>query len=261
MELPLKLLRTTMFETRKVLMPILMLFVLIGRANGQLAPAQTASSFFQLATPGQFALTLFGGGYVSDQYGTTQEGFQFEQSVTASVGLVGRAMGYQLYVGNPFDNPLAPGSGHRSRLNFGRFQGGLDIKPLDGTNLFILGGGDAGDSHAGVVESDLSSWVLMRSSHPVNLAMSGVWGSENQVWITETDFRTILYSSEQYLLLVGAGGAIYAGGFVHGVEGQGGPNLGIYFPGWRIGLDAQAGYGSARQYGELSIFKQFAWTE
>jgi hypothetical protein len=251
-----------MFEARKVLMTVVVLVLLTDRAYGQSAAnAQLANPFFQLASPGQLNFTLFGGGYVSDQYGTTQEGFQFEQSITRNVGLVGRAIGYQLYVGNPFGDPLAPAKGHHSRLNFGRFEGGLDIKPSDSINLFILGGGDAGDSHAGVAEIDLSSWFLRRSSHPLNLSMSAVWGSQNQVWITEVDWRTILYSSEKYLLMAGAGGAIYAGGFVHGAEGQGGPDLGIYFPGWQIGLDAQAGYGSARQYGELSIFKQFVWTE
>src|SRR5512146_2107585 len=55
--------------------------------------------FFELATPGRFSLTAFGGGFISDEYGTTQEGVQAEQSLTRYIGIVARATGYQLYMG------------------------------------------------------------------------------------------------------------------------------------------------------------------
>ncbi|MGH7932989.1 MAG: hypothetical protein ACREQN_07445, partial [Candidatus Binataceae bacterium] len=54
-----------------------------------------SSGFFQLQEPGQLSLTLFGGGFLSDEYGVTQQGFQLEQSVTRYVALVGRVTGYQ----------------------------------------------------------------------------------------------------------------------------------------------------------------------
>jgi hypothetical protein len=219
------------------------------------------NGFFQLANPEKLTLTIYAGGFVSDQYGVTQEGFQFEQSVTPYLGLVGRATGYQLYIGHGFDNPLVPGTGYHARYNFGRFQGGLDIQPAEGTNLYLLGGADAGDSSAGVAEGDLSSWILMQSRHPVNLAVAAIYDSQNQVTSSEIDLRTIAWSNEKMVFLAGAGGALYAGGFVHGLDGQGGPLIGFYFPGWRLGLDAQAGYGTSHQYGQLSIYKQFSWIE
>lgn len=235
------------------------LLIATGHAYSQ--SAQTASTPFAIINPGHFNLTLFGGGYMSDQYGATEEGFQFEQSVTSSVDLVGRSIGYQLYIGNGFGNPLAPHQDHEARLNFGRFEGGLDIKPFEGTNVFILGGGDVGDSHAAIFEGDLSSWFLLSAKHPINLSVSTVYNSENQVSTNEIDLKTILLYDERYLITAGAGGAIYAGGFVHGIEGQGGPDFGIYFPDWQIGINAQAGYGDAKQYGELTLFKQFDWIE
>jgi hypothetical protein len=229
--------------------------------NSYAQSVANASSPFSMVSPGRLNLTLFGGGYISDQYGTSQEGFQLEQTMISSVDLVGRAIGYQLYIGNPFGNPLAQNGRHESRLNFGRFEGGIDIQPFEGTSVYLLGGGDVGDSYAGVFEADLSSWLLLRSRHPLNLTTSTVYGSENHVTINEIDLRPMLLSNERYLVMAGAGGAIYAGGFVRGLEGQGGPDLGIYFPHLRAGINLQAGYGSARQFGQLSIFKQFEWFE
>ncbi|MGH8012918.1 MAG: hypothetical protein ACREQ4_10500 [Candidatus Binataceae bacterium] len=246
---------------------ILLLIPLVAWATPDWAQSVVSNSpahpngFLQLANPEKFTLTIYGGGFVSDEYGVTQEGFQFEQSVTRYIGVVGRVTGYQLYIGHGFDNPLVPGTGYHARYNFGRFQAGLDLQPFAGTNLYLLGGADAGDSSAGVAEGDFSTWAWMRSRHSVNLAVSAIYDSQNQVTSSEVDLRTIVYSNEKLVLLAGGGGALYAGGFVHGVDGQGGPLLGFYFPGWRFGLDAQAGYGSSRQYGQLSLYKQFSWTE
>ena len=44
----------------------------------------------------------------SDKYGTGQEGFQLEQSITKYVGVFGRLTGYQLWIGGGFDSPLEP---------------------------------------------------------------------------------------------------------------------------------------------------------
>jgi len=43
--------------------------------------------------------------------------------------------------------------------------------------------------------------------------------------------------------------------------GQGGPDLGIYLRRWGFGVDVQAGYGNANGYGQLSLIKQFDFTE
>ena len=53
------------------------------------------------------------------------------------------------------------------------------------------------------------------------------------------DLRTVVLSTEDYMLMAGAGGVIYGGSFVSGVAGQGGPDLGVYYRPWQIGLDAK----------------------
>jgi len=236
-----------------------------GRGACQTPPApQQGGAFGRFYTPDDpehLDLTLFGGGFASDQYGTTQEGFQLEQSVTQSIGVVGRFTGYQLFVKSAFGNPIAPANANHSRYDFGRLQGGVSLTPFDGTNLYILGGGDVGDSNAATVEGDLTSWFFLQRRHPLNLAISSIYDTQNQIDSSEIDLRSVIYSNEKMMLMAGAGGAIYAGGFVHGLEGQGGGIFGIFFPSWKLGFDAQAGYGSARQYGQVSIVKQFRFTE
>jgi len=218
-------------------------------------------NFFDVAAPGRFSLTLFGGGFLSDKYATTQEGVQFEQSVTRYVGLVGRITGYQLYEGEGFDNPLSPGAGHSARLNFGRFQGGVDFAVTPTTHLFVLGGDDGGNSHNANIEGDVSSWLLVHSQHPLNLLVSTVYSWQNDISSTSIDLRTVVLSTENYMLMAGGGGVIYGGGFVSGVAGQGGPDLGAYYRPWQIGADIQAGYGSPNQYVQLTLYKSFSWMD
>jgi len=221
----------------------------------------TAPGTFSLLRPGNLSLTVLGGGYISDDYGVTEQGVQAEQSVTRSVGLVGRVTGYQLYIEDNFDNPLNPGTGHHSRYNFARLQGGLDFHIGETTYLSVLGGRDVGDSHAASAEGDFSTWLLPHWQHAVNLAVSSIYTTENRVVANEIDLRAIALSTEAYTVLAGGGGAIYAAGFVHGVAGQGGPIVGLFLPKWGAGFDIQAGYGSAQEYGEITIYKQFRWTE
>jgi hypothetical protein len=247
-------------------------------------PGAMSSSFFELARPGRLDFTLFGGGYTSDQYETTQEGLQVNQSITRSIGLVGRVTGYQLFIGNPFANPLNLKS-HEARLNFGRLQAGVDLSPIDGTDITLLGGGDVGDSYAASVEGDISTWVLSHSKHPVNLAASTAYNNENTIVTSEIGLRCLLRSTDSYLFLVGAGGAIFSGASAHagpttspfvgrnfvflatqvsapgGISGQGGPIVELYLPRWNFGFDLEAGYGDAKQYGQLTIFKQLSWFE
>ena len=216
-------------------------------------------NFTEVQSPGHLSLVLYGGGFGSDKYGTAQEGFQLEQSITHYLGLVGRVTGYQLWIGQGFDNPLDPGTGHSARLNFVRLQGGLDFLLYPGTHLYLLGGGDLGDSSAGTIEGDFSSWWFLHSHHPINFSFDAIHNWQNKVTSSEMDLRMIVMSSETYLLLAGIGGAIYGGGFITApsVQGQGGPDLGIYLRKWGFGADAQAGYGSAHQYGQLSLYKVF----
>ncbi len=220
--------------------------------------------FFDIATPGRFSLTLYGGGFISGQYGTTQEGVQAEQSLTRYVGIVARATGYQLYMGSGSSNPLSPNPGTvggSSRSNFGRFQGGIDFAILPTTHVYILGGDDGGDSHNANIEGDISSWLFAHSAHPLNFLVSSVYSWQNNISASSIDLRIVLQSTENYLLMAGAGGIIYGGGFVSGVAGQGGPDLGVYFRPWQIGLDAQGGYGTPNGYGQLTLYKQFSWSE
>ena len=231
-------------------------------AQSTATPATTATPDpFTLLSPGTLSLTIFGGGDISADYGTSDQGIQIQQSITHDINFVARVTGYQLYINDHFDNPLDPGTGHHSRYNFGRLQAGLDFHLSDSTYISILGGRDVGDSSAASVEGDFSTWLLRSWRHPVNLATSSIFTTENQVVSNEVDLRSILYSSDSYTVLLGGGGAIYAGGFVHGVAGQGGPIFGVFFPKWRAGFDLQSGYGSAKEYGEITLYKQFKWTE
>lgn len=217
--------------------------------------------FFSLQTPGLAQATIFGGGFVSDKYGVLQEGAQVEQSITPYIGAFGRATGYQLWIGQGFESPLAPGTGSFPRLNFGRFQGGADFSLAPGTHLYVSGGKDVADSNADVVEGDFSSWLFLHSRHPLNGSFSSIHDFENGVTSTEIDMQAILLSSEKYMVLGGIGGAMYQGGFLTDQQGQGGPDLGFYYRPWQIGVSAQAGYGNAHQYGEISMYKQLGWLE
>jgi|SRR5579875_434899 len=244
----------------------LLMAMMAGSAQAQTLSSVSAltnyySDFLSVQKPPGLGLTLFGGGFVSDQYATLQEGFQLEQTVTHHLGVVARATGYQLFMGQGFANPLAPSATPSSRYNFGRFQGGLDIGVLPNTHLYLLGGGDAGDSSAPNIEGDISNWLFVHSHNPLNILISAVHDWQNGVTSSSIDLRAVVLSTEDYLLMAGGGGAIYGGGFVSDVAGQGGPDLGVYYRPWEAGIDAQAGYGSAHQYGQIVLYKQFGWIE
>lgn len=221
----------------------------------------TYPNFYTLQNPGRFQATLFGGGFGSDKYGVAQEGVQFEQSITPYIGAFARATGYQLWIGNGFASPLSPTGGAHSRLNFGRFQGGADFTLAPGTHLYISGGKDVGDSDANIIEGDFSSWLWLHSKHPINFSFSSIHDYQNGVTSSEIDLQAILISTEKYMVLGGVGGAMYFGGFLTNAQGQGGPDLGFYYRPWQMGISAQAGYGNAHQYGQLSMYKTFNWLE
>ena len=218
--------------------------------------------FFQFEEPGYLQATLFGGGFVSDHYGATDEGVQLEQSVTQYIGVFGRATGYQLYLNHGETSPLNPTSAHSSGLNFGRFQGGLDFTLYPGTNLFVSGGGAAGDADSTLIEGDFTSWLMPHSRHPLNFSFSSLHTFQNGVTSSEIDLQCAIKSTENWLLLGGAGGAIFGGGIIPGsLEGQGGPDFGAYYRPWKAGFSVQAGYGDAKNYAQLTIYKQLGWAE
>jgi hypothetical protein len=221
----------------------------------------TYPGFFRLQDPGLLQLTGFGGGFGSDKYGVAQEGVQVEQSVTPYVGGFARVTGYQLWIGNGFQSPLNPTGGAHSRLNFGRLQGGVDFTLAQGVHLYISGGHDVGDSDAYIIEGDFSGWLWLHSKHPVNLSFSSIHDYQNGVTSSEIDLQAILVSTEKYMILGGIGGAMYFGGFLTNAQGQGGPDLGFYYRPWQMGVSAQAGYGNAHQYGQLTMYKQIGWLE
>jgi hypothetical protein len=235
--------------------------VVLGAAPAHAQTSNLFPDFFQLERPGHAEVTLIGGAFASDKYGSLQEGFQVEQTITRYIGLFGRVTGYQLWVGGGFQSPLDPNAGAQSRLNFGRIQGGIDFAPFQNVHLFVSAGHDVADSDAYIVEGDLSSWFLVRTRHPLSLSCSVLYDTQNRVTSASVDAQILLLTRARYMLLAGAGGAIYGGGFVTSVEGQAGPDLTFYYRPWAMGFSAQAGYGDAHQYAQLSFFKQFGWGE
>jgi hypothetical protein len=192
-----------------------------GNARAQLQDLYPG--FFQLANPQVLDAILFGGGFGSQDYGSIQEGFQLQQTVTPYVGVVGRITGYQLWVGDHFNNPLAPATF--------------------------------------TIEGDFSSWLFRHTHHPLNFSFSASHNYENHVTSAEIDFRLVALSTANYLFTAGSGGAIYQGGQITSAGGQGGPDLGVYFRKWGFGLDLQGGYGTAGGFGQLSFVKQFDFVE
>jgi hypothetical protein len=224
-------------------------------------PAYTSSDIFELATPPHLSVTLFATGYGNEKYGSTRGGFQLEQSVSRVFGLVGRATAYQIYKGTGgYDSPLSPSPRSATR-NFGRFQGGVDITPFQGTSLVLLGGEDVGDSHAPVIEGDFSSWLGIHSIHPINFAFTGSHYYQNGVTSGTYDVRMMAISTADFILLLGGGGAIWGGGSLAKVKAHGGPDIGIFVRSWHLNIDVQGGYGSSSVYGVVSVSRQFGWDE
>jgi hypothetical protein len=238
----------------------LMLLGLLILAGVTDATAQDLSIFYQPANPGRFTLRLFGTGYGAEKYSSTHEGFELSQTLTGAVSVVGRVSAYQIYQGTGFDSPLVP-SAHSATRNFGRFQGGLSVTPLQGTTFVMTGGADAGDSDRPMFENDFSTWLWMHARHPVNFAYSSSHYYNNGVTNGLIDMRTVALSTNSLILILGAGGAIWGGGSVGQAKGQGGPDVGIFVRKWRVSLDLQAGYGSSHTYGTIGFSRTISWEE
>ena len=120
-----------------------------------------------------------------------------------------------------------PGGGTGGQQEVVSVEGGLDISPWQGFNFVMLGGHDIGDSDAWIIESDISMWFLLASQHPFNVFIAPVHDFQNDVTSSEIDFRVVAMQTPDWILLLGAGGQIYGGGFISGLAGEGGPIVGV----------------------------------
>lgn len=224
------------------------------------AGADMLSDFVTLAEPMHLTTTAFGAAYGSPAYGTTHEGLELEQSVTRRLGILARLTGYQLYHGVAYDTPFASRPG--APFFYGRFEGGVDLNPMYGLRLTLLGGHDVGASHSAVIEESASVWTDVHSAHPINLSLTSSHYFENQLTNGLIDARLIALSTDKLMLLAGAGAIIWGGHTVKGsAKVQAGPDLGLYIRDWKLRLDLQAGYGSDQEYGMLAFSRSFDWEE
>jgi hypothetical protein len=225
--------------------------------------AQHLNDLFDLKRPSQLGVTLFAGSYANEQVATTHEGVELEQTLTPYVNLVGAASSYHFWKGTGgYESPLSPAPKGAPR-NFGRFQGGLDLLPFQGTSLIVLGGEEVGDSHAPVVEGILSSWLYIHSKSPVNSAFD-VWHYyQNGVTSGTYNIRTIAFSTGNFLLLAGIGGAIWGGGggSLAAAKTHGGLDLGVFIPRSHLEIRLQVGSGSAHTYGIIAVSRHFSWEQ
>ena len=182
-----------------------------------------------------------------------------EQSLTRGLGLVARFSAYQLYKGAGYDSPITPSTG--GPFFYGRFEGGVDVAPIDGTHMTLVGGNDIGDSHSAVIEASISSWMNVHSVHPINLAINSSHYFEDNLTNGLIDLRMIVLSTGNWMLLAGAGAIIWGRGNKPGPQKEGGPDLGFYFRKWKLRVDIQGGYGSHNEYGLVAFSRVFDWQE
>ena len=223
------------------------------------AKADTFSALLQPAEPKHLSLTLFGAGYGSEAYGVTHEGFDLEQSITRGIGVTARVSTYLIYHGTGYDTPL--NQTRREPFFFGRFEGGINLSPMDGTNVAVLGGNDAGDSHSPLIEGSISTWINIHSAHPINFSISSSYYFQNNLSNGLIDLRTVVMSSGELMLLGGAGAIVWGGNLPQGAQVQGGPDVGFFLRRWKIRVDVQGGYGFHHEYGLVAFSRGFDWEE
>jgi hypothetical protein len=173
--------------------------------------------------------------------------------------------------------PFLPASPWAGVRNFGRFEGGIDLIPFQGTNLVIFGGEDVGSSHGPVVDGRFSTWILLHSLKPINLSFDGAHYYHNGLSGGRIDLQIVTFSSDQMAVLAGVGGAIWGGGpeqsngqqSINGpptprniLHGQCGPDIGAFVMPLHVRIDLQIGYGGDQHtYDLLSISRTFGWDE
>jgi hypothetical protein len=223
------------------------------------AAADVFTDMFSVEQPEHLSLTLFGAGYGSEFYGTTHGGFELEQSVTSGLGLVARFSAYQLYKGTGYDSPISPVTS--GPFFYGRFEGGIDLTPINGTHLTFVGGNDIGDSHSQVIEGSFSSWMNIHNAHPIDLSINSSHYFEDSLTNALIDVRVIALSTAQLMILAGAGATIWGKKGKAGPQVQGGPDVGFYFRPWKLRMDIQGGYGSDNEYGLVAFSRSFDWED
>lgn len=224
------------------------------------AAADMFTDYFEIAQPGHLTSTPFGAAYASPRYYETHEGLELEQTLTRRLGIIARLTGYQQYHGTGYDTPIPQSS--RAPLFFGQFEGGMDLNPMYGAHLIVLGGHDAGDSHSSVIEESASAWMNVHSAHPISASVNSSHYFANSLTNGLIDLRMIGLSTDKLMVQVGAGGIIWGGRTVQGsLKGEGGADVGLLIRDWKLRLDLQAGYGSDQEYGTLSFSRSFDWEQ
>ena len=88
-----------------------------------------------------------------------------------------------------------------------------------------------------------------------------IYDCENGVESSEIDLQTILLSRENIWCLAAPAARSTTADFSATRRGRAVPDLGFYYRPWQLGVSAQAGYGNAHQYGQISMYKQLSWVE
>jgi hypothetical protein len=127
--------------------------------------------------------------------------------------------------------------------------------------LTVLGARDVGDSSGARIEGDFSSWILLHSRHPINVSFTGDHFYNNGQSSGTIDARFVVSSWREVMWLVGAGGQLWGGGPEPHIMKEFGPDLGLFFRRWQIGVDLQAGYGNNHGYGTIAVSRHFSWDE
>jgi hypothetical protein len=248
-------------RSRRLIRTVTAILCALIAMRGSTARAFPYSDFFTPANPQHLSLTLFASSIGAESlYAATHEGFQLEQTLNPYIGVVGRVSGYQIYQGDGWDSPLTDNPGTRPR-NFGVFMGGIDLLPVQGTSLAVLGGRDVGDSNGARIEGDFSSWILLHSRHPINVSFTGDHFYNNGRSSGMIDVRVVMSSWRELTWLLGAGGQLWGGGSEPHVMKEFGPDLGLFFRQWQTSLDFQAGYGNNHGYGAIAVSRHFGWDE
>ena len=256
------------------------------------------ADLLRIDSPGYLETSLYAGGFVSQDYAQIQQGFQLEQSVNDYFGIFCRVAAFQIFQ-NHMDAGKIFVKDHdgdvaqfvrltlpSGELYFGRFQAGLDLSIAPTTSLLLSGGADAGDDSNPLIEADLSSWLFTHSLHPLLFSVASIFTIDDRNTSASLSLDTVARSNERWLMMVGAGGAIFDSATISGVGrskdinegepiplllkfrggertmgGQGGVDFnGIYRP-WQTTLGIQLGYGTSGYYAEIAIIKQLAFLE
>jgi len=259
------------------------------------------SDYFRMETPGYLESTFDTGTFVTEDYAQIQEGFQLEQSINQYFGIFCRVAAFQIFQ-NHIDNgtilvhdrpsdadisQLFPLVSPSAQLFFGRFQAGFDFYLTTDTTLQLSGGSDAGDDTSPLIEADLSTWLLVHSLRPLQLSLGSLYTFQDENSSSSISIDTVARSTASWLLMVGAGGAIFNSSFVSGVGtrrtnipegeprpfvvtvgnsgqslgGQGGLDLNALYRPWQSTIGIQVGYGTSGIYGEIAISKQLGFLD